>query len=560
MAKVIVPRPYQREAAWATQRCWGNGLDCVVGLPTGSGKTAVAGLLAGEVSREKRFLVLVNRVELVRQFVRTLRSMLPDDTVEVEIGGKVATHPDGQMTLFGQSGRIVVASKDTLYDWRRLQRWRPEEVGHIVVDECHLVSPRNKSYARILQYFPDARKVGLSATLWRNDGVSLGCYFQGGVVYNYELLQAIRDGWLVPVVQHFEETEGWDLLGVPRGAGGDFLPEPLEERLRRKRPLYAVASAAEKWGNHLGRRRKTLVFCAGVGHAEDVAKILNEAQPGCARSLHGGSPADERKAVLEAYGRGEFQYLCGCALFDVGYDDPSIEVVVMGAMTYSAIKYVQRIGRGTRPLEEIVAALNAASSAEERRWIIRSSLKPCVYVVDVAGVSSEHKLINSIDVLGGFYPPKVREEAVHLIRNSPVPVPVDEALKKARELARKKEDDRRQGLIYRARLLSREVDPFCVLDLRPKRVPLRLRGKPATDPQVAFLQKNNVPAPTDLGFWQAKQLIEEVIRRKETEPPTEKQAAVLRRYGFDTTTMTFKEARAALDLLQISGWPLPQGM
>jgi superfamily II DNA or RNA helicase len=525
-----------------------------------SGKTLVGSRVIRDWPRDRRCLVLVNRDELKAQWASMLRAVCRDDVVEIEDAERQSRHFG--MSMFNDDvGRIVVASKDSLYRWRRLRRWRPDEVGLLLIDEAHRCVPTNKTYTRILNHFKGYKLLGTTATLDRMDGVAAGCYFKR-VAYSYDAYTAIRDGYLPEIRQQMETVKGWDLTRIKRNALGEFDKSHLDATMREEKPLQAIATAAFKYGFQGGRRRPTLIFCVSVDHSEICADVLTRQRPGCAEWLSGEDDMERRREVIARFRRGEFQFLCGCTLFTEGFDEPTIEVIVIGRPTLSRILYAQMIGRGLRLHPSVVDAVNAAADADARREIIRTSLKPSVTVVDMVGCSARHKLrtCTTVDVLGGNFPPEVREKAADMMGDArpggdakgknPV-----EILKAARGRLHEEERARRREIVMVAKLRSKPVDPFDFLDVKPPRRTTLNRGRLATPKMIQYLVSHEVPIPKRLRFDDAATLIEALKDRIDKGPPSEKMLAVLARENVPTDTMTYGEARAAMSFLaEIRGW------
>jgi superfamily II DNA or RNA helicase len=553
---VLTPRPYQIAAVDEVMKRWRAFDSTLLVSATGTGKSLMAAMIAQRVPKDRRFLILLNRTELLWQFKRTIEAYLPD-VVEIEAGTMYATHPGDRGFHKNFCGRIVLGMLQSMCQKRRLLSWNPREFGHIIADEAHHFTTVASSSRHVLDHFRDYKLCGLTATADRHDGVSLVGFFRS-VAYDYDISAAIREGWLVPIRQQREILKGWDLSSLKRSRC-DFSDAELDSKINQEKPSQAIASAAIKWAEAGGARKPCLIFAVSIAHAHLIADILNRHRGGCAVALDGTVDRDDRRPELERFHQGEFQYLVGADLFLEGFDDDTIEVVVMGRPTRSRARYAQAIGRGTRPHHSVVPFLNEAKSAEERKYLIRISPKPCLTVVDMVGVSSELKLRlpDGFDILGGYLPERVRDAAREIVRDGLGKPEIDEALEQAIEILDRKEKERRRGIILGAKLHSREVDPFDLLDIRPRREPYVLRGKKPTDRQLAYLARNDVPVPQDASFWQAKTLIDGLIVKRNAGPPTPAMAAALKRLGRDPSAMNFLQASRALD--EANGKPTRRG-
>jgi len=263
--------------------------------------------------------------------------------------------------------------------------------------------------------------------------------------------------------------------------------------------------------------------------------------------------------VLADFASGKVQVVCNCGVLTEGFDDPGVEVVIMGRPTKSRSLYSQMVGRSTRPLPGVV---DGPETAEERRAAIAASGKPSCLVVDFVGNSGKHKLITSADILGG----KVSEEALDLAvmraRKAGVPVNMSKALdaaedelKQEREQARLAEAARRARLVATARFTTQSVDPFDVLHLAPVKPRGWDKGQQLSEKQRALLAKQGINAD-GISFSQGKQLIAEIFRRWDGKLCSFKQAKILRKYGY-SSEVSFAEASATIDALAKNGWQKP---
>jgi type I site-specific restriction endonuclease len=270
----------------------------------------------------------------------------------------------------------------------------------------------------------------------------------------------------------------------------------------------------------------------------------------------GKTHREKRRQVLADFAAGKVQVVCNCGVLTEGFDDPGVEVVIMGRPTKSRSLYSQMVGRSTRPLPGVV---DGPETEEARRAAIAASTKPSCLVVDFVGNAGKHKLVTSADILGG----KVSEEAVELAvgraRKAGGPVNMTEALDEAeeelKEQKRLAETARRARLVATARFSTQAVDPFDVLHLEPVKQRGWDVGRGLTEKQRALLAKQGIN-PDGVSFSQGRQLIAEIFRRWDGKLCSFKQAKVLRKYGYNTE-VSFAEASATIDALAKNGWRKP---
>ncbi|MBM4020213.1 MAG: helicase, partial [Planctomycetes bacterium] len=493
-----------------------------------------------------RTLVLAHREELIFQAA---------DKIEAVTGAK----PDIEMAemradhaMFGKA-RVVVSSIQTQCAGRngdsRMKRFDPREFALLVVDEAHHATA--PTYRRVLEHYgqnPDLKILGVTATPDRHDEEALGQVFDS-VAFDYELLDAIHDGWLVPIRQRSVVVDGLDYSSI-RTTAGDLNGADLARVMEYEETLHAVAAPTLD----LAAGRKTLVFAASVAHAERLCEIFNRHRTEAARFVTGTTPKDERRGMLADYAAGKFQILVNVGVATEGFDEPGIACVVMARPTKSRALYAQMAGRGTRPLPGLV---DAHPEADARRAAIAASVKPACEIIDFVGNSGRHRLITTADILGGNYSDEVVARARAKAEEADgAAVDMAEALADAeKELAEERERARRAAIRAKARYSCQVVDPFDVFHIEPWRERGWDKGREPSEKMLALLERNGIDTK-GLSFTQAKQLVGEIIRRYEERKCSFKQARLLARYGYPTD-VPFAEASRLIDALAKNGWKRP---
>jgi len=460
--------------------------------------------------------------------------------------------------------------------------------GLVICDEAHHGVPSNKTYWTVFKHFwpcrcgkpfdecgcpPDQwrlRWLGITATPDRADCKKLGQVYQT-VAYDYPIWSpqekddAIGDGWLVPVATQTVEVEDLDYSGIggEEGGQGDLKDGELENALmQEKDAFHGIIYQILQIANTGGQRRPTLVFTPRVGSAKLGAEIMNRhaekaGERDWARWLSGDPDlAHLREPYINDFRKKRFQFMFGCDLFTEGFDCDIIRVVAILRPTKSRAKFAQMVGRGTRPLKDIVNALNRAENRAERRAIIRASEKPSVLVIDFVGNAGQHKLITCGDVLGGEMSEEVILRAMKRVKRKGRSDMAIE-LKIAQEEVDKERAQRRKDIIITSTARVQEVNPFDLLDVQPKREPGWFMEKKPTDKMIEVLEKSGIRT-ADLSFWEAKTMIQEIIDRSEKKLSTFKQVKLLARFGIDGKDMTFEEASKRITDIADNGWkPLP---
>jgi superfamily II DNA or RNA helicase len=593
------PREYQRRAinAILARRAAGDRRTLAV-MPTGSGKTVVAAHVADALKGHGRIMVLCHRDELVRQAVDKFTAV-----TGVAPAVEKADERSDEDAMFGKP-QIVVSSVQTLNSgsdekgWR-MEKFDPKDFAFLWADEAH--HSVAKSWGRAIEYFaagnPDLFVLGVTATPDRADGEALGRVFQS-CAFNYELPNIIRDGYLVPVRQRSVTIEGLDFSKV-RVTAGDLNAADLEAAMMVEKPLHGIAHATVEIAcglepgllhslrdrpdrdaalNHvlLGkRRRRTLVFCVTVAHAERTAEIINRWLPGAAAHVDGAMAMDRRRKTLADFAEGRIQFLCNCMVASEGFDEPGIELVVMARPTKSRALFCQQVGRGTRPLAVLAGMLGDLPDADARRAVIAASEKPSLVVLDFVGNSGRHKLVTAADVLGGEqYDAEVVERANQKAQEQAVDVETalaeaaaeieDEqeqarrealeaqAAADAEEQRRQAEAARRAGLVGTAVYRVRDVDGFDPYAIEPPRRSEVSEGG-ATEGQIGFLVKLGVRQATAAMY--SKRQAGAVIESIKAKRCTDNQAKFLMRWytRAEIAGMNFAAASAAIEACKANG-------
>ncbi|KAI0946007.1 hypothetical protein AcV7_010099 [Taiwanofungus camphoratus] len=350
----VVLRPYQESCVNACLNALNAGSVRIgVSLPTGSGKTTVFIHLLSKITppadkpNARRSLVIVNSVELARQTAVQAHKMFLDWTVEIEQGVKY--HASGQAD-------ITIATYQTLLRTRRLAKFDPNGLKAIIVDEAHHAAA--PTYRRILSHFHPAVKkpdstseppqlshavpiLGFSATFSRYDDVPLEAVFER-IVYHRDFLEMISEGWLCNVrFTCIRADIGLHQVAV-HSETGDFNAVSLAKVINTD-PLNKLV--VQTWFDKAATRKSTLVFCADLAHVRNLTSAFQIAGID-ARYIYFGTPAVERKELVDAFKAGQFPVLVNCAVLTEGADIPS--VVVVARPTRSLNVFAQMIGRGMR--------------------------------------------------------------------------------------------------------------------------------------------------------------------------------------------------------------------
>lgn len=322
-------RDYQRRAVEAVDRAVaaGNRKPLLV-LPTGAGKTVVAAeLINRALERGGRAMFLAPRRELVEQASRAI----------ARLGIRHGLILAGDRRTDGYA-KVQVASIDTLL--ARMIRTKRLEVADptlVIVDEAHLSV--TKIRAELLDRWPNAVRVGLTATPTRKDGRALGMLYDE-LLEGATVAQLVEAGHLAKARYFAPSTP--DLRGVEVIAG-DYNQGQLAGAVNRPK---LIADVVATWLEKAADRR-TAVFATSVAHS--IALRDEFLRSGiAAEHADGSTPIDLRAAIFDRFANGKTQVLCNCELATYGFDLPAMDCVVLAKPTRSLMKYLQMLGRGLR--------------------------------------------------------------------------------------------------------------------------------------------------------------------------------------------------------------------
>jgi superfamily II DNA or RNA helicase len=368
-------RPYQDEAINAILSAYDAGTRRqLLVMATGTGKTRVFGQIAAKRATLGQTLILSHTDDLVRQTAYRMMELNPNARITIEMGSEYVADPTAD---------IISASVQTLgrKDTKRVDKFNWDNIKTIIVDECH--HSVGDAYRRIFDrsgcFDSNSGKLllGVTATSQRSDEVSLADIFEK-VVYVYPIRKAISEGYLVDIRGYRVRTDT-SLVGISK-SGGDFAAGELSERVDTPLRNGRIVDA---WKSH-GENRKTVVFCADIQHAKDMAEEFRGT--GIAAEAVWGDDS-ERSEKIARHRLGTTKVLCVCGLLLEGYDDPTIEAIVLARPTQSPVLFSQCVGRGTRlsPNKKDLIVLDVVDGTMTHSLVTLPTLMGLPNTLDIKG-------------------------------------------------------------------------------------------------------------------------------------------------------------------------------
>lgn len=510
-------RPYQAEAKAAVFEQWDKGtLKTLLVLPTGCGKTIVFAKVAEDCVRQGyRVLILAHRGELLEQAA---------DKIKKSTNLGCATEK-AEQTCLGSWFRITVGSVQSMQREKRLSQFSEDYFNVIIIDEAHHCI--SDGYQKVLQHFPSAKVLGVTATPDRGDMRNLGEFFES-LAYEYTLPKAIREGYLSPIKAMTIPLQ-LDLSGVSIQSG-DFKAGDIATALDPY--LHQIADEMMKYC----RDRKTVVFLPLVKTSQKFKEILNE-KGFKAAEVNGESK--DRAEVLEAFDKGEYNVLCNSMLLTEGWDCPSVDCVIVLRPTKVRSLYSQMVGRGTRLCEG----------------------KSHLLLLDFLWHTERHELCHPADLICEKKE-VARKMTENLEETAGCPMDLEEAERKASEdvIAEREESLAKQLQEMRTRK-KKLVDPLQfemsiqAEDLSGYVPAFGWEMAPPSDKQKQELEKRGILPDEIDNAGKANLILDRLHKRQEEGLTTPKQIRCLEKYGFQHVgTWTFEAGKNMIDRIAACGW------
>ena len=319
-------RDYQQQAISDIRQAFNAGnRSALLQLPTGGGKTIIfAEITRLATQRGRTVLILVHRRELIDQASDKLKR------IGVEHGIICAGYKP-------RPALVQVASVQTLARRLKLQPFTPRL---IIIDEAHHAVPGN-TYGKVLNYWPDALWLGVTATPCRLDGRGMGQMFKS-LILGPSVADLTAEGHLSPARLYAPPLKV-DLSNVHTRAG-DFANNEAAKAMDRP----TITGDAIAHYKRLADGLPGVAFCCNVSHAHSVTASFRNAGIN-AETLFGETPKSDRAQIVQDFAHGKLQVLVTVDVVSEGFDCPAASVALLLRPTKSEALYLQQVGRVLRP-------------------------------------------------------------------------------------------------------------------------------------------------------------------------------------------------------------------
>ncbi len=301
-------------------------------LPTGGGKTVIFSNIAYDYIQltGKKVLILTHRIELCIQTSRQLDTLGIANKVVNSLVKEIEDQDQFQS---------FTAMVETLNNRLQENEKFLDNVGLVIVDEAH-----NNSFRKIFQYYADVNILGVTATpLSSNKALPLKDNYEKLIVG--ESIKSLIDNQYLSNAETF--TYDVNLHGLKIGINGDFTVSSSDKLysnyFMQEKLLFAYEEVA------VGK--KTLIFNSGIDSSRAVYDLfLKHKYP--VRHLDSTFSDGDRKDILAWFRKTKGAILTSVGILTTGFDEPSVETIILNRATRSLTLYHQMIGRGSRILED----------------------------------------------------------------------------------------------------------------------------------------------------------------------------------------------------------------
>jgi superfamily II DNA or RNA helicase len=297
-------------------------------LPTGGGKTVVFSEIAKRFieGSDKTVTVLTHRKELCRQTSTTLKNL--------GVKNRIISSTNSNLK---PGCNCYVAMVETLRNRLKSKKINTNDIGLVIIDEAH-----NNSFRKLLGSFKNAFVIGVTATPFSSDITKPMNRHYKQLITGENIAALISKGFLAKPQSFVYEVE---LNQLKTGLHGDYTVSSSNELYGSPAMLNLLLNAFNERANS----KKTLIFNNGIETSLKVFEKFKDAGIDI-RHLDNKTPDNERKEILRWFKKTKGSVLTSVSILTTGFDEPTVQAVMLNRATTSITLYHQMIGRGARKL------------------------------------------------------------------------------------------------------------------------------------------------------------------------------------------------------------------
>ena len=307
-----------------------DGGNILYQLPTGGGKTVIFSEIARKYieTYRKKVVVLTHRIELSSQTSK----MLADFGVKNKVINSAVKEIPAE-----DDHTCYVAMVETLNNRLNDEEIILENVGLVIIDEAHY-----NSFRKLFKYFENAYVLGVTATpLSSNIKLPMKDYYKK-LIIGESIKSLIDKGFLAKAEIHRFDLS---LQSLKLGANGDYTVKSSDAFYTNQSMIGKLLNAYME----LSKGKKTLIFNNGIFASYSVYEAFSKLDLPI-RHLDNKNSATERAEILDWFKHTPNAILTSVSILTTGFDEPSVETVILNRATRSLTLYFQMIGRGSRVL------------------------------------------------------------------------------------------------------------------------------------------------------------------------------------------------------------------
>jgi len=307
-----------------------QGSNLLYQLPTGGGKTVVFSEIARRYIQDtkKKVVVLTHRIELSRQTAGMLQGFgVSNKVINSEV--KELIDQDEYMCF--------VAMVETLNNRLQEEKVKINNIGLVIIDEAHY-----NSFRKLFKHFEHATILGVTATpLSSNIKLPMKDHYKK-LIMGKSIKSLIDKGFLAKAKLHNYDVS---LRSLKLGINGDYTVKSSDEFYGNQSMLGKTIAAYEEFA----KGTKTLIFNNGISTSLYVYETFKKAGYPI-RHLDNKNNATERKEIVDWFSNTPDAVLTSVSILTTGFDEPTVESIILNRATRSLTLYFQMIGRGSRVL------------------------------------------------------------------------------------------------------------------------------------------------------------------------------------------------------------------
>ena len=299
-------------------------------LPTGGGKTVIFSEMVRQYLKhhDKKVLIMTHRIELIKQTSK----MLTEFGVHNKIINSTANLDDQA------NYSCFVAMVETLNNRLNDDLLDISDIGLVIIDEAHY-----NSFNKLFKFFEKSFILGVTATpLSSNINTPMKGNYDELIVG--ESIESLIEHEFLARAEIYSYNVGLTSLVV--GSNGDYTVKSSEDLYTNEDMLSKLIHAYEE----VSKGKKTLIFNNGINTSLHVYDTFRAAGYPIAH-LDNNNTKKERAQILSWFKKTPDAILTSVSILTTGFDEPTVESIILNRATKSLTLYYQMIGRGSRILK-----------------------------------------------------------------------------------------------------------------------------------------------------------------------------------------------------------------